>query len=81
MPQDHNSKPSKGSTSKKSLNSPFSPLADDVFAGDADNPKARLQYLFSQIEKEFERLHAENISCKYKYFYEKCKVYVKIFLF
>lgn len=43
----------------------LSSLAEDICPADLDAPfRAKLHSLFAQIEKEFEALYLENLSCK-----------------
>lgn len=45
-------------------NSRLASLAEDFIPTDDAPFRARLHLLFSQIEKEFELLYIENLSCK-----------------
>lgn len=53
--------------SSKHRTARLSSLAEDMGMTIPDEPpyRARLHHLFAQIEKEFEMLYLENLSCKF----------------
>lgn len=66
MPTDNSAVGSK-SASKSEKNEKarrLTSLAEDIYTGDDAPFRQRLHLLFSQIEKEFELLYMENLSCK-----------------
>lgn len=64
MPTDNTGLSSK-SSSKSEKARRLTSLAEDIYTGDDAPFRQRLHLLFSQIEKEFELLYLENLSCKY----------------
>lgn len=66
MPTDNSAGSSKSmSKSEKSEKARrLTSLAEDIYTGDDAPFRQRLHLLFSQIEKEFELLYLENLSCE-----------------
>lgn len=57
-------------TNNKSIDKPrrLTSLAEDIYPTDDAPFRQRLHLLFSQIEKEFELLYIENMSCKIPFY-------------